>query len=338
MPRTLPFLLLLALAACTVSQPTAQSSDKVFEEAYPFAPGDGLSVTTSSTDLTLRVGSGSEARVEVFGKGKDIEESFRRLGFRVEREGSRLVVKTDPEGGSWWNGKRASFEIVVTAPKRLNLSVATSSGDVAFRQLEGNVEVSTSSGDIEIGTVRGALSASTSSGDIEAERLEGNVEVSTSSGDLEVGAVRGAAVSFSTSSGDFSAERLDADRLSLSSSSGDVEIDALSGATEISTSSGDVSLGAVEGDLAVSASSGDLRANLTKPGAVDLNTGSGGVRLWAPASLSADLEVRGGSVRIDRAFGFAGEVRDESAYGRLGDGGARLHVRTGGGSVSLTVR
>ncbi len=334
----LPLVLLLALPACTASRPSAQSGDPVFDQTYPFAPGDGLSVTTSSTDLVLRTGTASEARVEVIGTGRDAAEAFARLGFRVERQGDRLVVETERQDGGWWRNRKASFDIVITAPERLNLSVATSSGDIEIPSLDGNVEVATSSGDLEIGRLRGALSVATSSGDVEADQIEGNVEVSTSSGDVEAALIRGTAVSFSTSSGDFTVERLDADRFAASSSSGDIEVDALAGQADISTSSGDVSLGPVEGDLSVSTSSGDLRATLAKPGTVDINTGTGSVRLRAPLSLSADLEIRGGSLRLDRSFPFEGEVRDESAYGRLGGGGARLHVRTGGGGISLSAQ
>ncbi len=327
-------LLLLALAAPALAQP----GDKVFGESYRFRAGDALSVTTSSTDLYLRTGSGSEVRVEVFAQGRNVEESFRRLNFSVEREGDGLVVTTDRKGDRWWRGNRASFAVVITAPERLDLSVATSSGDVEVGSVEGAVSVATSSGDIELGTVRGPLSVTTSSGDVEADRVEGSVEVRTSSGGLEMGTVRGAAVSFTTSSGDFSVDRLDAAAFRARSSSGDIEAGALAGNAEVSTSSGDVSLGAVEGDLAVSTSSGDLRADLVKPGRTDVTTGSGGVRLRVPASLAADVDLRGGSVRIDRALWFAGEIEDRRAEGEVGGGGALLRVRTGSGSVSLAVR
>lgn len=334
MTRPLPLLLLFVLAAPVL----AQSGDKVFDETYTFRAGDDLSIATSSSDIYLRTGTQGEARVEVLGRGRDLAEGFERLNFRVEREGDRLVVKTEREGNGWWRNNRASFDLVITAPERLNLNVTTSSGDIEIGQIEGAVSIATSSGDVEIGTVRGPLAVTTSSGDIEANQVEGNVEVSTSSGDLDMDTIRGAGVSFSTSSGDFDVDRIDADSFRASSSSGDFSVGSLGGNVEVSTSSGDVSLGDVEGNLAVSTSSGDLRADLAKPGRIDINTGSGGVRLRAPASLAADIDIRGGSIRIDRDFRFAGQIKDRSAEGQIGGGGSMLRVRTGSGTVSLAAR
>lgn len=317
----------------------AQSGDRVFNQSYPFTPGDELSVATSSSDVILRAGSGNEARVEVYGTGRDVEEGFRRLNFSVERDGRRLVVKTERERDGWFSsGNRASFDIVITAPERLALSVATSSGDLTVRQLEGAMEVATSSGDIEIGTMRGPVSAATSSGDFEADRIEGEVEFSTSSGDFSVGAIRGASVSFASSSGDFEVGRIDADRFEAGTSSGDIAVRTLVGNADLSSSSGDVEIGEVEGGLSASTSSGDVEARLTKPGAVEISTGSGGVELSAPSSLAADVEIRAGSIRIDRAFQFAGEIKRRSAEGRIGGGGQPLRVQTGSGQVVLSAR
>lgn len=315
-----------------------QSGDSVFDQTYAFDPGDDLSVSTSSSDIILRPGAGNEARVEVFGKGRNLEEAFQRLNFRVEREGGGLVVKTERDGG-WFRGHNGtSFDIVITAPASLNLSVATSSGDVQIQQLEGDLSIATSSGDIMIGSARGPISIATSSGDVEADRLEGVVEFSTSSGDFEVDAIRGAQVSFASSSGDFQAGQVDVDRFEASSSSGDIAVRSLVGDAEVSTSSGDIELREFEGALSASTSSGDVHAGLVKPGAVDVSTGSGEVRLSAPAALAANLDLRGGSIRIGRDFAFVGDVERRSVEGQVGGGGPLMKVRTGSGSVSLSVR
>jgi DUF4097 and DUF4098 domain-containing protein YvlB len=327
---------LFALVVILYPTVYGQDGDRVFDETYAFSPGDELSVATSSSDVFLRAGSGNEARVEVLGKGGDVEDGFERLNFSVERDGRRLIVKTERESGGWFNSNRASFDIVITAPERLALSVATSSGDVEVRRLEGAMEVATSSGDLELGTMRGPVSVATSSGDVEADRIEGALEFSTSSGDFSADAVQGTSVSFGSSSGDFEVDRIDTDRFEASTSSGDISVGVLVGNADISTSSGDVEIDEMEGALAVATSSGDVEAGLTKPGAVEISTGSGGVELSAPSSLAADVEISAGSIRIDRAFPFAGEIERRSAEGRIGGGGQRLHIETGSGRVVLS--
>lgn len=330
---------LLALVVLLYPTCYAQSGDNVFDDTYAFSPGDELSVATSSSDIFLRAGSGNEVRVDVLGKGSDVEEGFERLNFSVERDGRRLVVKTEREGGGWFSsGNRASFDIVITAPERLALSVATSSGDVEIRQLEGAMEVATSSGDLELGTMRGDVSVATSSGDFEADRIEGAVEFATSSGDFSVDEIRGSRVAFASSSGDFEADRIDTDQFEAGTSSGDISIDTLLGNAEISTSSGDIEIDSVEGALDISTSSGDVEVGLAKPGSVEISTGSGGVELTAPSSLAADVAISAGSIQIDRAFRFAGEIERRSAEGQIGGGGQPMRIQTGSGRVTLSAR
>lgn len=335
MNRLVPLILLVVLLYPTCY---GQSGDRVFDQSFSLRAGDALSVATSSSDVIIRSGSGNEARVEVYGKGSDLDEAFERLNFSAQKEGDRLVVKTEREGNNWGGRNRASFDIVVTVPERIDFRIATSSGDIVLDALEGDGVIATSSGDIEIGSVRGSLGVATSSGDVSADRIEGETEFSTSSGDVEVETIRGASVAFSSSSGDFEVGRIDTDRFTGNTSSGDISIGSLTGNVEANSSSGDIEIGQLEGSLAASTSSGDVEASLAKPGAVDVNTGSGGVRLIAPASFAADVDIQGGSIRIDRDFRFAGEVKRRSAEGQIGGGGQPLKVRTGSGSVALVAR
>ena len=335
MKRLLPLALLVVLLYPTCY---GQSGDRVYNQSFSFVAGDALAVETSSSDVIVRVGSEGEARVDVYGKGRDRDEAFERLGFSAEKVAGRLVVKTEREGNNWSSRRNASFDIVVTVPERADYRIATSSGDIQLGELHGDGVIATSSGDIETGVLRGALGVATSSGDFSAERIEGAVEFSTSSGDFEVESISGATVSFASSSGDFEVERIDTDRFSASTSSGDFEVESMIGSAEFSSSSGDIEIAAMEGSLSASTSSGDVSVALTKSSIVEISTGSGGVRLTAPSSITADVDFRGGSIRIDRDFGFAGEVKRRSAEGRIGGGGPSLMVRTGSGSVTLAAR
>lgn len=322
---------LLALAVPAL----AQSGDRVYDEAFPFRPGEELSVTTSSTDVIVRTGGSDGARVEVYGRGGNVRQEFERLRFTAERQGGRLVLKTDRRSNGFFGRNQASFDIVVTLPEQHDLTVVTSSGDVSAGRLRGDLAVTTSSGDVELGEVHGTATIATSSGDVEADLLDGAVELSTSSGDFSFGRIQGAALTFSSSSGDFEADRVDVDRFTASSSSGDIQIDGTVGAAEVSTSSGDVRLGAVEGPLTLSTASGDVQAALTKPVRAEVSTGSGNVSLALPRAFAADVNLRGGTIRIDDALGFQGQRARRSAEGRLGGGGQPLQVRTGSGTISL---
>lgn len=319
----------------------AQSGDRLYDRTFPFEPGDMLSVATSSDDIVIRRGSGNEARVEVYGSGRDAREAFERLDVEARREGDRLIVEVKRPDRGWFTNRRASFDVVVTAPERLDLNVATSSGDVSFGEITGTGEIASSSGDVEFGTHRGALTITTSSGDVEGERVEGRFEASTSSGDVSVDRISGPAVAFSASSGDFEAGLVEAERFTASTSSGDISVGTLLGSAELRSSSGDVEIDALEGPLTAATSSGAVEATFGKAspvGPVSISTGSGGVTLRASSGLAADVELTGGSIRIDRAFQFAGEVQRRSAEGRLGNGGPLLKISTGSGSIALATR
>lgn len=319
----------------------AQSGDRLYDRTLPFEPGDMLSIATSSEDIVIRAGSGDEARVEVYGSGRDAREAFERLGFEARREGDRLIVEVKRRDRGWFNNRRASFDVVVTAPSALDLNIATSSGDVVFGEVTGTGEIATSSGDVEFDVHRGALAVHTSSGDVEGDRVEGRLEVSTSSGDFTVDRISGPSVVFNASSGDFEADLVEAERFTANTSSGDISVGTLLGAAELRSSSGDVEIDALEGALSAATSSGDVEATIGKAtpvGPVSVSTGSGGVTLRAPRALAADVEISGGSIRIDRGFQFAGEVQRRSAEGRIGSGGPLLKVSTGSGSIALSTR
>jgi hypothetical protein len=83
------------------------------------------------------------------------------------------------------------------------------------------------------------------------------------------------------------------------------------------------------------------------PGAVmtedwDIDTGDGSVALYLPASFGAELDAHtgDGAVRNELSIASAGTGDSDrrTVRGRLGDGGRRLRVRTGDGSISLKAR
>ena len=79
----------------------------------------------------------------------------------------------------------------------------------------------------------------------------------------------------------------------------------------------------------------------------EISTGDGSVSLYLPAGFNADLDAHtgDGGIRNDlghratRAVGRPGDERDRRTLrGRLGEGGRRLRVQTGDGSITLKAR
>ena len=150
-------------------------------------------------------------------------------------------------------------------------------------------------------------------------RLRGDLRVDTGSGAVAVGDVTGGRIAIDTGSGAVRAGRL-VGEVSVDTGSGAVAVESVDGPVTVGTGSGGVSLALVSADRA------------------EIDTGSGGVSLVLPASAGFDVDLDGSSVSIDEDLGFRGDRERDEATGTLGEGGPRLTVDTGSGSIRLRAR
>ncbi|HXW05192.1 MAG TPA: DUF4097 family beta strand repeat-containing protein, partial [Vicinamibacterales bacterium] len=74
----------------------------------------------------------------------------------------------------------------------------------------------------------------------------------------------------------------------------------------------------------------------------EITTGDGGITLYLPERFGAELDAHtgDGAIRNDLDLIAAGESQDRerdrrTLKGRLGDGGKRLRIRTGDGTIRL---
>lgn len=166
----------------------------------------------------------------------------------------------------------------------------------------GRVTLNTSNGSIRAEGIRGEAELRTSNGRITVEDQRGSLKARTSNGRIELAAVDGS-VEAETSNGQI---RIDGGRLES--------------AGRLRTSNGDVHLFAkLEKDASytVRTSNGDVTLVLVEPDAtVDLATSNGRINLQTPVTTT----------RLGRS----------ELAGRIGDGSARLEVRTSNGSISLS--
>ena len=306
-----------------ISARAAGRDEVLFEQSFPVQPGDRLAVALSSEDLVVETGAGA-ASVTVLGEGRDAREAFPRRRFSATYGGGTLRVETNPErNGFRLGGERASYTVVVRVPERMAAELRLASGDVRLGDLQGDLHLETASGDASLGRVRdaAAVRVTTASGDVHAALLDGaEVAVQTASGDVQVDRLAARTASVQTASGDVAVGAAGADRFEAHTASGDVAVERLdAGAVVASTASGDVA----------------LRLDGAAP--VEASTGSGDVGLALPRA-GFDVSLSGPAIEIDGALDFQGQRGRRSAEGRLGGGGPRLAVSTGGGEIRLTAR
>lgn len=335
-PLILTVLLCTLLALPTVHARSLEFQDRdqeiMIDERFDVSPGDQLMVKVSDANLEVVPGSSNEAHVEVVLEGRDMDRArdyFKRLHFNVYQDGNTIWVETDPERNTF----RMSFRdwkdhpriyVNVSMPENFSGDLRTSDGDIFVKRIIGDIQLRSSDGDIELGAAQSDyINIRTSDGDIRSQSLQ--------SDDIRV----------ETSDGNITFEKVQAAELYARTSDGDIHLTSLDSDAEVRTSDGSIHIDAFLGTrLAARTSDGDIDLELgtTQFDAIKVTTSDGNISLLAPASISADLYLRGESVRLASAFDFEGRLKKNDAQGEINGGGALLEARTSDGRVTLSAK
>lgn len=235
-------------------------------------------------------------------------------GTRDDDDGRRVRISSSD------GGLAASADLTVSVPKGQRIRITLAVGDIVAQNVDGTISLDTYDGDISVTKVTGDLDLDTGSGSVKADGVDGDLSIDTGSGDVTAGHLSGHDISIDTGSGNVTVRGAAADALSVDTGSGDVSASGLTARrVKIDTGSGDVDL-----DYA------------SAPTDVDIDTGSGGVRIAAPEGWNArvDLETSGGEIRTDFPIRITSREQDE-LHGVIGDGTGRLRVETGSGDIVL---
>jgi hypothetical protein len=172
--------------------------------------------------------------------------------------------------------------------------------------------------DYEIEAPAGAfLDAGTGSGDVSDDGVGMNAKLHTGSGKIHATGLRGS-FSMGTGSGSIYAEQV---------GDGDVKAE---------TGSGTIELRNLHGSLRAETGSGGIKAAGTPTSPWRLRTGSGSVELWTgSAGLTLDASTGSGSIHSDREISTQGTLGKHHATGKIGGGGAEVHVETGSGDIKI---
>lgn len=217
-------------------------------------------------------------------------------------------------------GLEAAADLKILVPVGQRIAVYLAAGDVSARDVSATLRIDTHHAAVVASGTAGSLVIDTGSGSVDVSNATGDVMVDTGSGRVDVSGVSGGALLIDTGSGGVTVAGAEVTDLNVDTGSGGIEVSRAS-ATDIllDTGSGSVTL--------------ELTSN---PGRVVIDTGSGSVTVTVPASFGAEVEIDTGSGGIDIDFPL--QLRKwERTYvaGTIGDGGARLAIDTGSGSVRI---
>ena len=207
----------------------------------------------------------------------------------------------------------SSHHLDITVPRRFNVRLRSSGGEISIRNVEGTFTGSTGGGEITIENARGFARLSTGGGEVSVKNSNLAGSVSTGGGEVRIqnvtgglngtsgtgvgrgigsditinnvsGGVSGTAKGdviggvLSSVLGGVSGTVTDDGRLYISKSGGSVSVGNLENGATISTGGGGITIGSTNGDVSAQTGGGDVTI-AAADGAVKVTTGAGDVRV-----------------------------------------------------------
>ncbi|HEX8849399.1 MAG TPA: DUF4097 family beta strand repeat-containing protein [Gemmatimonadaceae bacterium] len=216
---------------------------------------------------------------------------------------------------------RADLDVAVPAGKRIDLKLAA--GEVSVTNVDGDVYVDVHVADVTTDGTKGILSLDTGSGEVKVSNARGDLTLDTGSGSVTLSNVTGNKLVVDAGSGRLRADGVTMQSVNLDLGSGGAIVNRLS-ARDVKLDSGS---GSTELDLMT-----DVRL-------LDIDSGSGGVTLWIPASLGARVDIETGSGGIDLGVPVSvTRYERDRVVGTIGDGDGTIRIDAGSGGVRLKKR
>ena len=253
----------------------------------------------------------------------------------------------------------ATFERNLTVNGRVELSVATGSGNIHLthgadnrvhifgrvksswggsedrvREIAANPPIEQTGNIVRIGARHENLHNISIDYEIEAP-ANAYLDASSGSGDITDDGV-GENAKLSTGSGNIHATGLNGG-FSASTGSGNFYAEQTGqGDVKAETGSGNIELRNLRGGLRAGTGSGDIKVGGVPTSPWHLETGSGNVEFWAgDAALTLDASSGSGSVHTDREMLTQGSSDHHHVTGKLNGGGPTVRIETGSGDIRV---
>jgi DUF4097 and DUF4098 domain-containing protein YvlB len=167
---------MLACALAVTGTAVAETAYDQIEETYAFAAGSRLSVTNTNGDIYIEPWDRDEALIVAKKKVKtrrgDAEEALEELRVEIDVDGSGIEI--DTYYPSWkklfgWSEVSASVDYDIKVPRRADLDVKTTNGEVEIEGIEGRIRLRSTNGGLSVSDAAGSVSAGTTNGGIQVE-------------------------------------------------------------------------------------------------------------------------------------------------------------------------
>jgi len=257
------------------------------------------------------------------------------------------------------HGSEATFERNLSVNGRVDLSVATGSGnihltqgsgnkvhifakvksnwggsDAQVREIAANPPIEQTGNIIRIGARHENLNHISIDYEIEAP-ADAYLDAGSGSGNITDDGI-GENAKLNTGSGNIHATGLHGG-FKVGTGSGDIYAEQTGqGDVKAETGSGNIELKNLRGGLHAETGSGDIKVGGAPTNSWHIGTGSGGVEFWAgDAPLTLDASTGSGTIHTDREMLTQGSSDKHHITGKLNGGGPTVRIETGSGDIRV---
>jgi DUF4097 and DUF4098 domain-containing protein YvlB len=328
-------LLLLSTTDLAVAAEYEANLDRSFSISGPAK----LNIDADRGSITVKTDSTDKVQVLVFrkikgGSQEKADEHFKNHEVTFSQDGNNIsiVAKNKKIQRSFTfadAGLEVRYEII--APRKLDVDLKTSGGNIVVGDVDGQVLARTSSGEIKLSHVSGTVNAADSGGNISIEEVGGTLVTKTSSGSITVGKARAKAEA-ANSGGDIRIVEAGGDVVA-STSSGSIKLSNVKGNVEVKDSGGDINIDSANGNVTASTSSGSIHLGSAGGEHVTLRDSGGNIETGEAAG-TVTLETSSGSIKVKSARGEL-IARDSGGDIVIGDAGSGVTAQTSSGSIRI---
>ncbi len=289
-----------AVSAATPAPATSPPPGDVVKRSFTVSPNGRLDVDTDMGSIRVRTWDRNVVDVEV---RRDSRGSGNVLDFELAFNQNGNTVEVNGRGPRGIGGGRdgVSVQYLVTVPRRFNLDLETSGGNIEIDDLQGTADVSTAGGNLSFGRISGSIDARTSGGNVSIDGSDGNVDVSTSGGNIRLGPT--------------------------------------GGTVDVKTSGGNISVDEVGGTINAVTSGGQITARIAgqPTGHCLLKSSGGPITVYLAEDIQVDLEAETSAGRVDTdvPVQIEGTIEKNRLRGRINGGGPALVLDTAGGDIRI---
>ena len=144
-----------------------------------------------------------------------------------------------------------------------------------------------------------------------------NLDVDTSGGAIEIEDVKG--------------------KVNAHTSGGSISVEDVEGDVNIKTSGGSLELENIIGEINAKTSGGSIKLTLPNDSIQDtkVKTSGGSITAYLAKGIAVDLSAKTSGGRVSSEFAVKGDIDKRSINGTINGGGAKLQLKTSGGSVRI---